>query len=109
MKLKLTLSELLQRVEKRYPSAYLTVHYGSGWSIRNLDGTVIQYGLGFDKLDKVLVNDEFGKEDSQTNSGTSAYPPWQVETPLIPNNEEQNSFDWLELYQDSYYNDEVWV
>lgn len=95
------LSELMRLVNKKWPNCYLTLHYKNAWSIRALNGEIIEYDNGFDKLFELV------QEDSETFERFDSSPTREESPSFIPYEEKQNLFDWLELAQDPYSGAEV--
>lgn len=82
------LDQLVKLVEQHYGTgAYLTLHNGS-WSIRSLQGDILNYDTDFDKLNEQLTK--------AANSEDNLRPRRQVSASEFFNPEEFYSFDWSE-------------
>lgn len=93
--------ELLTKcVDYLYPDCYVTIQPKEVWSIRKIDGTIVEWGRGFDKLYEIVgLSGAIATQGTKTNPRITRRSGGEVQASIFPYQEEQDYFDWMELVQ----------
>lgn len=91
------LEELTKLVHDKFPDCHLALYYKKGWCIREINGKIVEYGNGFDKLYDTL------QKDYTDNTELERFADWEVQTPFFSYEEVKDNLHWMELLQDSSY------